>query len=199
MFRSNVPVAALRQRLKFFMKADHLGLLACVAVVISGCKGRETPQERAGLSTISEEESAGLRILADYAAVLVTTKGFPDLDPYQATTDDEAFQNKLEAECPDAVEASVNTNTSSFFISSGSIESVGGERTNRVNTRHVRDRAASGVTSCKDVTFEYTTLDGESGSVPATTIVVDQTIGGKNLRLILSTKRPQPDGEPKRR
>ena len=89
------------------------------------------------------------------------------------------------------MDAEVEIGRNGYSIGPQPIELIAGDGTNHVNTRVVRSLNTPGVVGHNEVEFEYTTLDGESGSISATQLVVDRVIKGQKVRLRLSTKRTQ--------
>ena len=166
-------------------------LLTLLAFFLPACSSDEHSSPGSSGVGISHEEEAGLDVLSDYAANLIGTNNFPNLDPYQPSEADDDFRKRIRDACPRVMDAEVLFGERGYSIGPRPKEFIGGERTNWVNPRIVRKLDTSGVSGHYEVEFDYTTLDGEKGSVPATVISVDRTIEGHDARLILTRERTQ--------
>ena len=166
-------------------------LLTIFALFLPACSGEEHSSSGSSGVGISQQEEAGLDVLSDYAANLIGTNNFPTLDPYQPGEADDDFRKRIRDACPQVMDAEVLIGDRGYSIGPRPKEFIGGERTNWVYPRIVRKLNTVGVSGHFEIEFDYTTLDGEKGSVPATVISVDRTIDGHDVRLILSRERTQ--------
>lgn len=173
------------------MRTAALYLLAIFAITLAGCGDDSLPIKPIDSSELTQEESAGLAILTHYAMNLIGQEDFPDLDPYEPSPEGPIFRNILKDVCPNAMDADVEIGRYSYSIGPQPMSLVAGDRTNYVNPRIVQNFNTPGVVRHSEIEYDYKTLDGESGSVPATYLLVERVISGKNAHLAFSTKRTQ--------
>ncbi len=166
-------------------------LLAIFALVLTGCDESSPPAKSARSSELTQEEIAGLAILTHYATNLIGQENFPDLDPYEPSPESSIFRDILKDVCPNAMDAEVEVGQRGYSIGPQPPSLIAGDRTNYYNPRIVRSLNTPYVVRHCEIEYDYTTLDGDSGSIPATYLQVERIIEGRKVHLTFSTKRTQ--------
>jgi hypothetical protein len=173
------------------MKSAPFYSLTSLVLFSLGCGEEQNSTTQESVPRFTEEEEAGLEILSAFATELVTDQNFPPEDPYQPIGDQASFRARIIDTCPNIIEAEVMVSEFAYSIGQRSKETIAGERTNWVNPKIIRDLGTPDVKGHYEIEYEYTTLDGDSGAIPATLLAVDRTIEGNEVRLIVSTGRKQ--------
>lgn len=171
------------------MKIAAPYLLAILALILAGCGDESTSVKSTPPSKLTQEESAGLAVLTHFATNLINQENFPDLDPYEPSPEELIFRNILKDVCPNAMDAEVDFGQYGYSIGPQPMTLIAGEKTSHVNPRIVRRLNTPSVVRHCEIEYDYTTLDGESGSIPATYLLVERVIEGRKVHLIFSTKR----------
>jgi hypothetical protein len=172
-----------------------LHLLTISSLVLAGCDDPSPPATTVRSSELTQEENSGIAILARYASNLIGQEDFPDLDPYEPSHESEIFRDILKDICPNAMDAEVEIGRIAYSIAPQPPALIAGDRTNSYNLRIVRKLDTPGVVRHCEIEYDYTTLDGESGSIPATYLQIERIVEGRKVHLTFSTKRTQQGGD----
>lgn len=166
-------------------------LLSISFLVFVGCDDSSPPVKTVRSSGLTQEENSGIAILTRYASNLIGQENYPDLDPYTPSPESKIFSGILKDVCPNAMEAEVEVGKYGYSIGPQPPYLIAGFRTNYHNARIVRVLDTPDVVRHCEIEYDYTTLDGESGSIPATYLQVEKFIDGRKVHLTFSTKRTQ--------
>ncbi|MFM2198873.1 MAG: hypothetical protein RLZZ505_2305 [Verrucomicrobiota bacterium] len=168
-----------------------LHILTIFPLVLAGCDDSTPSAKTARSSELTQEERHGIAILTRYASNLIGQEDFPDLDPYEPSPEWSIFSDILKDVCPNAMDAQVEVGGNAYPIAPQPKEFIAGDRTNSINLRVVRKLDTQGTIRHCEIEYDYTTLDGESGSIPATYLQIEKIIDGRKVHLTFSTKRTQ--------